>query len=168
MKVQFTYKESDLKTAVRKSRLRELIINVIMDAAIVILGIVFIILSMNDNNYNTYLGYIFSACGILLFLYYLYKENKLMKDYLSYNNDGDIISYEITGSDISGDIFGPNNTSTTKIYNIYGLNNFDKYIVVACAKNDIIYFPKDQLSNLEQNNIINIINSKKTISKKNK
>ena len=70
MKVQFTYKESDLKTAVRKSRLRELIMNVIMDAAIVILGIVFIILSMNDNNYNTYLGYIFSACGILLFLYY--------------------------------------------------------------------------------------------------
>lgn len=167
MKVQFTYKENDLKNVIKKSRLRDFILNLVMDVIIVILGIVFIILAINDNNYKIYLGYIFSASGIILFLYYLFKEYKLMKEYLSYNNDGDIITYEINGSDITGDIFGPNNSSTTKIYNIYNLYNFDKYIVVVCCKNDIVYFPKDQISKLDQNNIINIINSKKTISKKN-
>ena len=59
MKVQFKYKEKDLKNVIKKSRLRNFIINTIIDIAIIIIGIVYIILASNDGNYQIYLGYLF-------------------------------------------------------------------------------------------------------------
>lgn len=166
MKVQFKYKEKDLKKVIKKSRLRNFIINTIIDIAIIVIGIVYVILSSNDGNYQIYLGYIFSAAGVLLYGYFLYKEYKYYKTCLSYNNEDDIISYEFEGNDVKGDIFSSNEVSLVKAYNLLNLYDLKDYIILIYNNNELVYFPKNQISNLEAKNIVSNANAKKSISKK--
>lgn len=167
MKVQFKYKEKDLKNVIKKSRLRNFIINTIIDIAIIVIGIVYIILASNDGNYQIYLGYLFSASGLLLYGYFLYKEYKYYKSCLSYNNEDDIISYEFEGNDVSGDIFSIDEISSVKAYNLLNIYDLKDYIILIYNNSELVYFPKNQISNLEAKNIVSIVNAKKSISKKN-
>lgn len=166
MTLNFDYKKKDFNKVFLRTTLINLIINVVLDIIIVVLGILYLIFSNSDGAYQIYLGYIFIGVGILLFLYSLFKEYKTKEKYASIKNENDKVSYEISGSEIKGDIFTLDNISSIKIYNILNVIDTKNYIILLLTHCDFIYFPKDQLSNLDCKNILNVIKQNRTISRK--